>query len=51
MRATSTGTQYGFVDDTIVWNTVHGADIAAIRRMIRSEVPERYREILGEDDE
>ncbi len=43
--------RYGFVDDTIVWNTVHGADIAAIRRMIRAEIPDPYLAILGEDDE
>jgi uncharacterized protein with HEPN domain len=40
--------QYGFVDDEIVWNSVHGTDLAALRAMIRAEIPERFAEVLGE---
>jgi uncharacterized protein with HEPN domain len=40
--------QYGFLDDQIVWNTVHGEDLEAIRQMVRAEVPERYADVLGD---
>ncbi len=41
--------QYGFVDYALIWNSIHGADVAAVRAMIRAEVPQRYLDVLGEE--